>query len=38
MSYHSKTHTNFHDNVIPKEGSQCVCVLILIECFKDKLL
>ena len=31
--YSRKTKTNFHNNKIPKEGSQCVCFpVILISC------
>ena len=38
-SYNGKINTNFHNNNIPKEGSQCICLsLILIESVykKDK--
>ena len=24
-SYNAKINTNFHNNEIPKEGSQCIC-------------
>ena len=29
-SYNGKTNTNFYDNKIPKEVSQCMCVLVLL--------
>ena len=28
-SYNGKTNTNFHDNKIPKEGSQFICLFSL---------
>ena len=38
-SYHGKVNTNFHNNKILKEGSQCICLsVILIDSIyrKDK--
>ena len=38
-SYNGKIDTNFHNNKIPKEGSQCICLsVILIDSIfkKDK--
>ena len=38
-SYNGKINTNFHNNKIPKEGSQCICLsVILIDSIfkKDK--
>ena len=36
-SYNGKTNTNFHNNKIPKEGSQCICLsVILIDSVKIK--
>ena len=29
-SYNGKTNTNFHNNKIPKEGSQCVCLSVIL--------
>ena len=29
-SYNGKTNTNFYNNKIPKEVSQCMCVLVLL--------
>ena len=29
-SYNGKTNTNFHSNKIPKEGSQCVCLSVIL--------
>ena len=23
-------NTNFHNNIIPKEGSQCICLLVIL--------
>ena len=36
-SYDSKINRNFHDSFVPKEGSHCICLsVILIEClFED---
>ena len=32
--YNGKINTNFHDDKIPKEGSQFICLsVILIDCF-----
>ena len=30
ISYNGKTHTSFHDNEIPKEGSQLVCLSVIL--------
>ena len=29
-SYNGKINTNFHNNEIPKEGSQCICLLVIL--------
>ena len=29
-SYNGKTNTNFHDNKIPKEGSQFICLSVIL--------
>ena len=29
-SYNGKIITNFHNNKIPKEGSQCICLSVLL--------
>ena len=29
-SYKGKINANFHNNKIPKEGSQCICLLLVI--------
>ena len=29
-SYNGKITTNFHNNKIPKEGSQCICLSVLL--------
>ena len=29
-SYNGKNNTNFHNNKIPKEDSQCICLLIIL--------
>ena len=29
-SYSGKINTNFHNNKIPKEGSQCVCLSVIL--------
>ena len=35
-SYNGKINTNFHDNIISKEGSQCNClsVILIISAFR----
>ena len=30
-SYKVKINTNFHNNKIPKEGSQCICLLVILN-------
>ena len=30
QSYNGKINTNFHDNKIPKEGSQFLCLLVIL--------
>ena len=31
MKYHErKTNTNFHDDKVPKEGSQHICLLVIL--------
>ena len=30
ISYYEETHTGFHDNEIPKEGSQLVCLSVIL--------
>ena len=37
--YNGKMNTNFHNNEIPKEGSQYICLLVILiysVCRKDK--
>ena len=29
-SYHEKINTNFHNNKLPKEGSQCICLSVIL--------
>ena len=29
-SYNGKINTNFHNNKIPKEGSQCICLSVIL--------
>ena len=29
-SYNGKINTNFHNNKIPKEGSQCICLSVML--------
>ena len=29
-SYNAKINTNFHNNKIPKEGSQFICLLVIL--------
>ena len=29
-SYNGKINTSFHNNKIPKEGSQCICLLVIL--------
>ena len=29
-SYNGKINTNFHNNKIPKEGSQCICLSVTL--------
>ena len=29
-SYNGKINTNFHNNKTPKEGSQCICLLVIL--------
>ena len=29
-SYKRKINTNFHNNKIPKEGSQCICMSVIL--------
>ena len=29
-SYNEKTNTNFHNNKISKEGSQCICLSVIL--------
>ena len=29
-SYNGKTNTNFHNNEIPKEGSHCICLSVIL--------
>ena len=29
-SYNGKINTNFHSNKIPKKGSQCICLLVIL--------
>ena len=29
-SYDWKINTNFHNNKIPKEGSQCICLSVIL--------
>ena len=29
-SYTGKINTNFHNNKIPKEGSQCICLSVML--------
>ena len=29
-SYNGKINTNFHNNRIPKEGSQCICLSVIL--------
>ena len=29
-SYNAKINTNFHNNEIPKEGSQCICLSVIL--------
>ena len=30
-SYKVKINTNFHNNKVPKEGSQCICLLVILN-------
>ena len=30
-SYKVKINTNFHNNKKPKEGSQCICLLVILN-------
>ena len=32
-SYNRKIDTNFHNNKIPKEGSQCICLSVILSDF-----
>ena len=29
-SYNGKINTNFHNNKLPKEGSQCICLSVML--------
>ena len=29
-SYNGKINTNFHNNIIPKEGSHCICLSVVL--------
>ena len=30
LSYNGKINTNFHHNKLPKEGSQCICLSVIL--------
>ena len=29
-SYNGKINTNFHNNIMPKEGSDCICLSVIL--------